>query len=126
MGDKLRESINVRGVRIRVIERELAELQREHCFTQAYLASELSITPQHIAVLHRYAKFVYDCGDYAAASNLLVHFRQLTTDTEASFSALWGKLGAAVVGLHDQRRAPARQRARPPPLRRRPQLGADL
>ncbi len=76
----------------------VAELQREHCFTQAYLASELSITPQHIAVLHRYAKFVYDCGDYAAASNLLVHFRQLTTDTEASFSALWGKLGAAVVG----------------------------
>ena len=52
----------------------VSELRQEKLFTQAYL-QQLSITPAHVDVLHRYAKFIFDCGDYALASNLLLHFR---------------------------------------------------
>lgn len=73
------------------------ELRREKLFNQAYLQQQLSITPQHVQVLHRYAKFVYDCGDYGSASNLLVHFRMLTTNVDEAFTALWGKLASDIL-----------------------------
>lgn len=72
------------------------ELRNEKLFTQGYLQSHLSISPQHIEVLHRYAKFVYDCGQYRDAANLLANFRLLTTSAEQSFSALWGKLACEI------------------------------
>jgi translation initiation factor 3 subunit E len=75
----------------------VAELKAERCFNQAYLAQNLNITPQHIEVLYRYAKCIYECGDYATASTLLAHYRQLTLDAEKSFSALWGKLASEIL-----------------------------
>lgn len=55
----------------------VAELKAERCFTQAYLQQQLNITPQHVEVLHRYAKFVFECGDYRQAADLLVNYRLL-------------------------------------------------
>ena len=54
------------------------ELKMERCFTQAYLQQQLNITPQHVEVLYRYAKFVFECGDYRLAADLLQHYRTLT------------------------------------------------
>ena len=36
----------------------------------------------HVGVLRRYAKFVYNCGQYQQASSLLVSVRALTTDPD--------------------------------------------
>jgi len=75
----------------------VAELRQEKLFNQAFLQEQHSIMPQHVKVLHRYAKFVYDCGDYGSASNLLMHFRLLTTNPDDAFSAQWGKLACEIL-----------------------------
>ncbi|KAL1525335.1 hypothetical protein AB1Y20_020195 [Prymnesium parvum] len=75
------------------------ELRQEKNFTPAYL-QQLSITPSHIEVLHRYAKFIFDCGDYVTASNLLMHYRMLSTTSEKALSALWGKLACEILLMH--------------------------
>ena len=56
----------------------VSELKAERNFTQAYLQQQLNITPQHVETLHRYAKFVFECGDYRLAGDLLMNFRLLT------------------------------------------------
>ena len=56
------------------------ELKAERLFNITYLQQQMGITPHHVDVLQRYAKFVYDCGNYQQASKLLVNFRQLTCD----------------------------------------------
>ena len=48
-------------------------------------------------MLRRYAKFVYNCGQYQQASSLLVSVRALTTDPDKAFSAMWGKLASEVL-----------------------------
>jgi len=40
------------------------ELKQERLFNITYLQQQMGITPHHVDVLHRYAKFVYDCGNY--------------------------------------------------------------
>ena len=75
----------------------VAELKNERLFNITYLQQQEGITPHHVDVLHRYAKFVYDCGHYGDASYLLVHFRLLTTNADKAFSALWGKLASEIL-----------------------------
>jgi len=75
----------------------VSELKSERCFNQAYLQQQLNITPQHIEVLLKYAKFVFECGDYRLAADLLMHYRQLTLDSDKAFSALWGKLAGEIL-----------------------------
>lgn len=75
----------------------VSELRQEKLFTQAFLQEQHGIMPQHVQVLNRYAKFVYDCGDYGTASNLLVNFRCLSTNPDDIFSAQWGKLSCEIL-----------------------------
>jgi len=42
---------------------------------------------------------VYECGHYGDASDLLVHFRMLTTNPDKAFSAMWGKLASEILML---------------------------
>ena len=78
----------------------VAELKAEKCFNLAYLQQNLNITPQHVEILYRYAKFIYECGQYQDAGVLLMHYRTLTLDSDKSFSALWGKLGCEILSGH--------------------------
>jgi len=78
----------------------VAELKQERLFNITYLQQQMSITPHHVEVLARYAKFVYDCGHYGDASHLLMQFRVLTTDSEKAFSAMWGKLASEILMLN--------------------------
>ena len=75
----------------------VTELRQEKLFTQAFLQEQHGITPQHVQSLNRYAKLMYDCGDYDTASNLLVHFRLLSTNPDDVFSAQWGKLSCEIL-----------------------------
>lgn len=73
------------------------ELKQERLFNITYLQQQHGITPHHVDVLHRYAKFVYDCGQYQQASSLLVSARALSTDPYKAFSAMWGKLASEIL-----------------------------
>jgi len=75
----------------------VAELRQEKLFTQGYLQEQMGIQPQHVKALLKYAKFVYECGDYGTAATLLGHFRLLTTNPDDSFSAQWGKLACEIL-----------------------------
>jgi len=73
------------------------ELKQERLFNITYLQQQHGITPHHVDVLHRYAKFVYDCGQYQQASSLLVSARALSTDPDKAFSAMWCKLASEIL-----------------------------
>lgn len=103
----------------------VAELRQERCFNQPFLQQHFNISPSHVDILHKYAKFTYDCGDYRSAADLLVHFRQLrflhglmathittlavaltwrhphasspSINSDKHFSALWGKLACEIL-----------------------------
>merc|ERR1719409_629286 len=61
---------------------KVLELRNEKLFNAAYLQQQFQITPGHIDALHRYAKFVYDTGNYDQAVSLLGHYRALTTNLD--------------------------------------------
>jgi translation initiation factor 3 subunit E len=75
----------------------VAELKAERCFNQSYLQQQLNISAKDVEVLQRYAKFMFECGNYRVAADLLAHYRQLTLDAEGAFSALWGKLAGEIL-----------------------------
>ena len=76
---------------------KVLELRNEKLFNAAYLQQQFQITPGHIDALHRYAKFVFDTGNYDQAVSLLGHYRALTTNLDKGFSAMWGQLASAIL-----------------------------
>jgi translation initiation factor 3 subunit E len=49
-------------------------------------------------ILYRFAKFQFDCGNYADAANYLHYYRDLTNpSSEKHFLALWGKFAADIL-----------------------------
>ena len=73
------------------------ELKRDRSFNQAFFVAQLNISAAQIEVLQTWAKFLFECGDYAQAAQLLSSYRMLTTDSDKSFSALWGKLASEIL-----------------------------
>eukprot|EP00160_Parvularia_atlantis_P014252 Unigene3433_Nuclearia_a/m.10518 Unigene3433_Nuclearia_a/g.10518 ORF Unigene3433_Nuclearia_a/g.10518 Unigene3433_Nuclearia_a/m.10518 type:complete len:480 (-) Unigene3433_Nuclearia_a:17-1456(-) len=62
-----------------------------------FLQENYGIKAEDIAILHDYAKFLYNCGNSAAASETLYQFLLLTTDPDKMLSALWGKLATEIL-----------------------------
>jgi len=75
------------------------QLKEEKTFNLEKLQADYNIPPQSIEVLYQRAKFVFDCGKYTKAAELLGNYRALTTDSEKGFSALWGKLVCEIVSF---------------------------
>jgi translation initiation factor 3 subunit E len=57
----------------------------------------MQIGSEQIEALYQYAKFQFECGNYSGASDYLYQYRTLCTNSDRSFSALWGKLAAEVL-----------------------------
>jgi translation initiation factor 3 subunit E len=57
----------------------------------------MQIGTEQIEALYDYAKFQFECGNYSGASDYLYQYRTLCTNSDRSFSALWGKLAAEVL-----------------------------
>lgn len=55
------------------------------------------IGAEQIEALYQYAKFQFECGNYAGAADDLYHYRAVCTNAERSLSALWGKLAAEIL-----------------------------
>jgi len=63
-----------------------------------YLHDNFDITSDDLATLYRFAKFQYECGNYAGASQYLYFYRVLVSDDEKnSTSATWGKLACEIL-----------------------------
>jgi len=84
---------------LHLIENEelVKQLRADKLFTAQYLEEKYSITAAHIDALYRFAKFQFECGNYAGAASYLFHFRVLNTNAERNFSALWGKFAAEIL-----------------------------
>ena len=63
-----------------------------------YLNDNFDITSENLATLYQYAKFQYECGNYAGASQYLYFYRVLVHDDDKNASsAIWGKLACEIL-----------------------------
>ncbi|KAL3684125.1 hypothetical protein R1sor_002147 [Riccia sorocarpa] len=73
------------------------ELRSDKQYNLQMLQDRYKIGPEQIEALYQFAKFQFECGNYSGASDYLYQYRTLCTNSERSFSALWGKLAAEVL-----------------------------
>jgi len=57
----------------------------------------LQLTLEHITALYNFGKFQYSYGNYSGAADYLYHFRVLSTDSDLTTSAHWGKLASDIL-----------------------------
>lgn len=57
----------------------------------------LQITVDDVNVLFEFGMQQFNCGNYAAASDLLYQFRILSTDSDKTTQATWGKLACEIL-----------------------------
>jgi len=73
------------------------QLQRDGEFTMAGLDNR-GISAAMVEDYYDLAKFLFDCGDYEVARDMLGHYIQLTgTSTVRGFNALWGKFASEIL-----------------------------
>lgn len=72
-------------------------LRAEKSFTMAHLAEQHNVAESSLDTLFEWARFQHECGNYGGAAECLQHFRLLTSNPEAAFQALWGKLAAEIL-----------------------------
>ncbi|CAG8500416.1 10959_t:CDS:2 [Diversispora eburnea] len=79
--------------------------------TEAQKVMDIITNPEVIAALRQdklqnlhflkekygFGQFQYNCGIYGGASDMLYHFRVLSTDHDLNLSALWGKLASDIL-----------------------------
>lgn len=63
------------------------------------LETKYNVTIGMINDLYKYGQFQYNCGKYQSASDILYHFRVLSTDSSLIASATWGKFAADILSL---------------------------
>ncbi|XP_004349023.1 eukaryotic translation initiation factor 3 subunit E [Capsaspora owczarzaki ATCC 30864] len=81
-------------------EEVIKQLRQDKQHNLQYLQQHHQFQPEMLDTLYEYAKFQFDCGNYTGAADYLYHFNLLSTDTERTFSALWGKLACEIL-LHN-------------------------
>lgn len=67
----------------------------------AYLKENFDFQPEMLDTLYDYAKFQFDCGNYAFAAEYLYNYRVLCNDQEKDISALWGKFACDILLSRD-------------------------
>ena len=77
---------------------KLADLTEDKQYNREHLEKAHGITENMVEALYEYAKWQYECGNYALAAEFLgVYDRLLCTSLDKVFSCLWGKLGASIL-----------------------------
>jgi translation initiation factor 3 subunit E len=69
-------------------------------FTMARLRTE-GVTDENLEDLYAHSKLNFDCGAYQKAADYLHHYRELSSNEDKNFMALWGKLGGEILAVHD-------------------------
>eukprot|EP00005_Dracoamoeba_jomungandri_P003338 CAMPEP_0174255922 /NCGR_PEP_ID=MMETSP0439-20130205/5205_1 /TAXON_ID=0 /ORGANISM="Stereomyxa ramosa, Strain Chinc5" /LENGTH=442 /DNA_ID=CAMNT_0015338307 /DNA_START=6 /DNA_END=1334 /DNA_ORIENTATION=- len=73
------------------------ELRSQNNYNMEYLTENHEVPSSCLEALLAHAKFNYECGGYSRAAKCLAHYRELATDPEKEFKALWGKLAAEIL-----------------------------
>jgi translation initiation factor 3 subunit E len=73
------------------------QLRTDKAFNINFLKENHGIGEEDIDALFHYAKFQFECGNYAAAAEFLYHYRSLCTNGEKGGSALWGKFASDIL-----------------------------
>jgi len=77
---------------------DLAGKARDGATLFSFLNDKYQITTEDLATLLPYAKFQYECGNYAGAAQYLYFYRVLVQDDEENtMGAIWGKLACDVL-----------------------------
>lgn len=67
-------------------------------FTPEGLAELHSVTESNIESYYKFAKFMFDCGQYQDALDHLINYGNIMAeDPEASYKALWGRFAAELL-----------------------------
>lgn len=75
-------------------------MKRDETFTASYLLETFEITASMLDEYYDFAKFLYECGDYRNARDMLDHYLVLNgglTTKARCFQALWGKFASEVL-----------------------------
>ncbi|RKP36425.1 eIF3 subunit 6 N terminal domain-containing protein [Dimargaris cristalligena] len=75
----------------------IGSLRQDKFHNLQFLKDNYNFTDEMIVTLYRYGKFQYECGNYGGSSDMLYHFRVLSTDNDLNLSALWGKLASEIL-----------------------------
>ncbi|KAF9447013.1 eukaryotic translation initiation factor 3, subunit 6, partial [Macrolepiota fuliginosa MF-IS2] len=62
-----------------------------------FLKDNYNLTLEQITALYNFGQFQYSYGNYSGAADYLYHFRVLSTDTDLTTSAHWGKLASDIL-----------------------------
>lgn len=75
----------------------LASLRSDKTANMKFLEENHGITMEMVNYLYEFGQCQYQCGNYAAASELLYQYRVLSTDNDKTSSATWGKLACEIL-----------------------------
>ncbi|CAG8613299.1 eIF3 subunit 6 N terminal domain-containing protein [Gigaspora rosea] len=78
----------------------IAALRQDKLQNLHFLKEKYGLTDEMVNTLYQFGQFQYNCGNYGGASDMLYHFRVLSTDHELNLSALWGKLASDILDLN--------------------------
>jgi translation initiation factor 3 subunit E len=73
------------------------QLRSDKAYNINFLKENHGIGEEDIDALFHYAKFQFECGNYAAAAEFLYHYRSLCTNAEKGAAALWGKFASDIL-----------------------------
>jgi len=72
-------------------------LRSDKASNMNYLKENHGVTPAMVDGLYEFGRFLYDCGDYTSAAELLYQFRILSTDNDKVNAATWGKFACDIL-----------------------------
>lgn len=75
----------------------VSELKENKTQNQQLLTSKYGLSVEQINLLYKFGQFQYNAGRYQAASDILYHFRALSTDHELVASATWGRFACEIL-----------------------------
>ncbi|KAF2096803.1 eukaryotic translation initiation factor-like protein 3 subunit E [Rhizodiscina lignyota] len=62
-----------------------------------YLKENHDVNAEDVNALYEYGRFLFEMGDYGNAAAMLQRFRVLSTDSDLTNSATWGKLASDII-----------------------------
>ncbi|KAH0609582.1 uncharacterized protein H6S33_013068 [Morchella sextelata] len=75
----------------------VGNLRSDKMQNMQYLKDNHGVTVESVNVLFEYGRQRFRCGDYAAAADILYQFRVLSTDSDKTSQATWGKLACEIL-----------------------------
>ncbi|KAI9878322.1 MAG: eukaryotic translation initiation factor 3 subunit E [Pleopsidium flavum] len=75
----------------------VSSLRSDKLANLKFLEEQHGVTIDMVNILYEYGRFQYSCGSYGNAADLLEQFRVLSTDTDKTTSATWGKLASEIL-----------------------------